>query len=55
MGLQMYKSVVNLLAFNIYLTSETRYAPVTDVMSISRYKVLRENIDISNVSKCNQP
>ena len=35
--------------------SETRYAPVTDVMSIARYKALHENVHVSDNAKCNDP
>ena len=54
-GLQMYMSIIDLPAFYMYWATETRYALITDVMSINRYKSLRGNLHVSDNSKCNEP
>ena len=49
----MFMFIINLAAFYMYWASETRNPPVADVMSIARYKALRENLHVSENAKCN--
>ena len=54
-GIHMFMSIIKLPAFYMYWTSETRYPPVADAMSIAWYKALRENVHVSDNAKCNDP
>ena len=39
----------------MYRASEIRYPPAADIMSIARYKALRENLHVIDNAKCNYP
>ena len=54
-GIHMFMFIIILPAFYMYWASETRYPPAADVMSIARYKALRENLQVSDNGKCNDP
>lgn len=47
-GLQMFMSIFNLPTYRMYWAKETRYPPIADVMSVNRYKLLRENLHVSD-------
>ena len=51
----MFIFIIILPAFYMNWASETRYPPVTVVMSIARYKALHENLHVSDNTKCNDP
>ena len=48
-------SVIDLPAYCMYWANETRYPPIADVMSVNRYKLLRENLHVSDNSKRDEP
>ena len=48
LGLQMYTSIIKMPSYALYWAAETRYAPVADIMSINRYKKLRQYLHVSN-------
>ena len=54
-GIHMFIFIIILPAFYMNWASETRYPPVTVVMSIARYKALHENLHVSDNTKCNDP
>ena len=54
-GIHMFMCIINLPAFYMYRASEIRYPPAADIMSIARYKALRENLHVSDNAKCNDP
>ena len=41
-GIHMLMSIVKLPSYQMYWATETRYAPVADIMPISRFKKLRQ-------------
>jgi len=47
-GLQMFMSVLELPSYRMYWAKETRYPPIADIMSVNRYRLMRENIHVSN-------
>ena len=48
-------SFVQLPAYRMYWSKETRYPPVADVMSINRYKLLSEYLHASNNLEKDKP
>lgn len=48
LGMQMYMSIVRLPSYVMYWSTETRYAPVADVMPIGRYKKLRQYLHVND-------
>ena len=53
-GIQIYISIIALSAYFIYWSEKTRYAPISDIMSINRYKKLRQFIHAAdNLQKDN--
>ena len=54
LGIQIYKSMTVLPACIMYWSEKTRYAPISDAMSINRYKKLRQFIHVAeNLQKNN--
>ena len=54
-GIQIYMSIIALPAYFMYLPEKRRYAPISDVMSINRYKKLRQVIHATDkLSKDNK-
>ena len=47
LGIQIYKSMTVLPACFMYWSEKTRYAPISDAMSINRYKKLRQFIHVA--------
>ena len=47
-GIHMLMSIVKLPSYQMYWATETRYAPVADIMPISRFKKLRQYLHASN-------
>ena len=43
-GIQIYMSIIALPAYFMYWSEKTRYAPISDAMSIKRYRKLRQFI-----------
>ena len=54
-GIQMFMSIVKLPAYYMYWSIETRYPPIANLMSLSRYKTLRQFLHVVDNSKCNDP
>ena len=53
-GIQIYISIIALSTYFIYWSEKTRYAPISDIMSINRYKKLRQFIHAAdNLQKDN--
>ena len=50
-GIQMLMSIVSLPAYYMYGAVYTKYSPVVDIMSINRYKKMRQYIHCNNNSK----
>ena len=47
-GIHMLMSIVKLPSYQMYWATETRYAPIADIMPISRFKKLRQNLHPNN-------
>ena len=47
-GLQMFMSILELPSYRMYWAKETRYPPIADVMSVNRYKLMREYLHVSD-------
>ena len=54
-GVQMKMSYVSMPKYNMYWSRGTRYDPIASVMSINRYKKLRQNIHFADNSKKDLP
>ena len=52
-GIQMLMSIVSLPAYYMYCAVDTKYSPIADVMSINRYKKMRQYIHCNDNSKRN--
>ena len=54
-AIQMYLSIYILQAYYMYWSTETRYPKIADLMSLSRYKKLREFLHAADNSRLNDP
>ena len=52
-GIQMLMSIVSLPAYYMYWAVDTKYSPIADIMSINRYKKMRQYIYCNDNSKRN--
>ena len=52
-GIQMLMSIVSLPAYYMYWAVDTKYSPIADIMSINRYKKMRQYIHCNDNSKRN--
>ena len=54
-GIQIRMSIVRMTVYRHYWASNTRYAPIADVMSLQRYENLRRFLHFNDNSKRNDP
>ena len=52
-GIQMLMSIVSLRAYCMYWAVDRKYSPIADIMSINRYKKMRQYVDCNDNSKRN--
>lgn len=54
-GMQMQMGIVKMPKYNSFWGTETRYAPVADVMSLNRYRKLRQFLHANDNSQQDNP